>query len=201
MQIADSMSSGHSARAHPVRDGASEGWFHLDPQPRFAVDFQGRVQAVNAEGGRVLKKGLLATARGGLLKFGSPDSDAAFLRALRRLEGAEGGSTRLVLRRRDSEWFAATLHRATDQPLAILALRCDVAISKEALAAIADAFHLTRSEGEILQGLLDGGCAKAVAIDMTISEHTVRSHLRSIYAKLGVKGLSGAIRLSCHLMI
>jgi two-component system nitrate/nitrite response regulator NarL len=54
---------------------------------------------------------------------------------------------------------------------------------------------LTRREREIVQTMVRNSAAKqfAVAADLCMSEHTLRNHLTTIYAKLGVRG-----RLELH---
>lgn len=45
---------------------------------------------------------------------------------------------------------------------------------------------LSPRENQILDLLMDGGCAKTIARTLTISPGTVRNHIKSVYAKLDV---------------
>lgn len=176
-------------------------WFNLDPEPRFAVDFEGRALAANETARRAIDDGLIAVNSAGALRFGSTDSDEHFLAALRQIAQRGSGQLRMILRQRDGAWFAAQLHRAPGQSIAVLALRSDGQAAPAAMEALGAAFHLTRSEMQILRCLMESKCPKSVAIELEISEHTVRAHLRSLYAKMGVRGLANLIRLSCHLLL
>jgi DNA-binding CsgD family transcriptional regulator len=54
---------------------------------------------------------------------------------------------------------------------------------------------LTSREWAVLTRLLDGQRVAAIAADLYVSQSTVRNHLSSIYAKLGVPSQVGLIRL------
>lgn len=59
--------------------------------------------------------------------------------------------------------------------------------------------HLTRRQREVLELLAHGLSAKAIAVNLGISQHTVRNHIRAILAELGahsqVEALAAARRL------
>jgi len=55
--------------------------------------------------------------------------------------------------------------------------------------------QLTSREWTVLTRLLDGQRVSAIAADLFLSQSTVRNHLSSIYAKLGVDGQVDLIRL------
>ena len=54
---------------------------------------------------------------------------------------------------------------------------------------------LTSREWAVLTRLLDGQRVSAIAADLYVSQSTVRNHLSSIYAKLGVHRQVDLIRL------
>jgi len=54
------------------------------------------------------------------------------------------------------------------------------------LAGVAAQFHLTKREIEMLTYLRDGTPTRTIATDLFISEGTVRSHVSSLMAKLGI---------------
>lgn len=56
-----------------------------------------------------------------------------------------------------------------------------------------DLANLTETEVAILQGLTDGKSTGQVARDMGFSEETLKSHLRHIFRKLGVRDRTGAV--------
>ena len=53
---------------------------------------------------------------------------------------------------------------------------------------------LTAREKEVLQFMAKGLANKQIAVSLNISEHTVKFHLSSMYAKFGVSSRTEAIR-------
>jgi DNA-binding NarL/FixJ family response regulator len=62
-----------------------------------------------------------------------------------------------------------------------------------------EAEELTEREGEVLQLLAQGLANKQIALSLEISEHTVKFHVSSIYAKLGVTNRTEAVRRGARL--
>jgi DNA-binding NarL/FixJ family response regulator len=58
---------------------------------------------------------------------------------------------------------------------------------------------LTAREKEVLQLMAEGMANKQIALSLGISEHTVKFHLSSLYAKLNVAGRTEAIRIGLGL--
>ena len=54
--------------------------------------------------------------------------------------------------------------------------------------------HLTRRELEVLEVLAEGLSNRAIAARLAISEHTVKFHVSSIFAKLGDENRTDAVR-------
>jgi DNA-binding NarL/FixJ family response regulator len=59
--------------------------------------------------------------------------------------------------------------------------------------------QLTPRETEILEQLAQGLANKQIALDLDISEHTVKFHVSSIYAKLGATNRMEAVRMGLQL--
>lgn len=177
-------------------EAARDWWFDADPSALFLVDEDGRLVGANPAGERALNDGHLTASSTGMLKFGSAECDASFAAAVRAVAG-RGGHARAVLRQRRGGWFGAAFHGSRSEPLAIVTLKDELTPTPQAMAAMGSAFRLTSSELDVLHCLLIGQCPKTAAIDLNISEHTVRAHLRSIYAKMNARGLTSVIRLSC----
>jgi DNA-binding NarL/FixJ family response regulator len=59
--------------------------------------------------------------------------------------------------------------------------------------------ELTEREGEVLQLLAHGFQNKQIALELGISEHTVKFHVSAIYAKLGVTNRTEAVRRGARL--
>lgn len=180
-------------------DDSCDWWFSQDPAPLYLVDEDGRLLSANPAGETMLVDGQLAANGAGVLKFGSAECDAIFLSAVRAVAG-RGLRRRAVLRQRHGGWFGAGIHGAPAEPRVVVVLREELTPNPEAMAAIGDAFRLTASERDVLHSLLVGQCPKNAAIHLGISEHTVRAHLRGLYAKMNVRGLTGVIKLSCSFL-
>ncbi|MES2035385.1 MAG: helix-turn-helix transcriptional regulator [Pseudomonadota bacterium] len=153
----------------------------------------------NPAGEAVLRSAQIAASNTGMLKFGSAECDARFMGAVRQAMG-RGAYRRAVLRQRDGGWLAVEVHGARGDDVVLVGLKEELSPSAEALDAIGAAFQLTSSELAVLRCLLGGRCPKSAANDLSISEHTVRAHLRSIYSKMNVRGLNNTIRLACSFL-
>ncbi|WP_438348189.1 response regulator transcription factor [Paenibacillus sp. FA6] len=60
---------------------------------------------------------------------------------------------------------------------------------------------LTRREQEVLAALVEGMSNKEIAIDLGITEATVKTHVFNVYGKLGVKRRGQAIVRAKELML
>jgi len=58
---------------------------------------------------------------------------------------------------------------------------------------------LTAREKEVLQLMAQGLANKQIALSLSISEHTVKFHLSSLYAKLGISSRTEAVRRGIEL--
>lgn len=180
-------------------DVVGDWWFHRDTRALLLVSQQGQLITANIAAEMALREGLLAVTPTGALKFGSMECDNRFLRTVSQVAGSDK-KVLVILRQRHGSWFAADIHGVPGRKWAVLGLREELTATSQSMAAIAAAFQLTRSELDVLRCLLEGRCPKSAAIELHISEHTVRAHLRSIYAKMGTKGLTNTIRMACSFL-
>ncbi|MNP53229.1 Transcriptional regulatory protein ComA [compost metagenome] len=67
---------------------------------------------------------------------------------------------------------------------------------KDSISPQNEAARLTDKETLILQAVARGFKSKVIAIDMGISERTVKAHLTTIYNKLGVDSRSQAVAVA-----
>ena len=58
---------------------------------------------------------------------------------------------------------------------------------------------LTAREKEVIQLMAQGLANKQIALSLSISEHTVKFHLSSLYAKLGISSRTEAIKRGIEL--
>lgn len=66
---------------------------------------------------------------------------------------------------------------------------------KDTIAAIADEYRLTSQEGNVLELLAKGRNARSVSEEMSVSLNTAKSHMRTLYAKLGIHSQQELVRL------
>jgi len=80
-------------------------------------------------------------------------------------------------------------------PFAILTAKRPLAGSSGDLAFLRDAYGLTATEAEIAMLLRQGRTRSQIREVRGITQETLRSHLRALFAKLGVKRETEAIHL------
>jgi len=145
------------------------------------------------------------------------DIDVVILQGQESLDGIESllsSETQLGLLWINDDLKAAQALRSL--PLSAWGLLSSEASSEELIAAV-HAIHqglivaprvqladelieqLTPRETEVLELLAQGLANKQIALDLEISEHTVKFHVSSIYAKLGATNRMEAVRLGLQL--
>lgn len=145
-----------------------------------------RVVWTNNEAARLL--GLLSdiSLRDGVLQLQDQDEHQRFARALRQARAQvttciplRSGEGHLLLRARD---ISRSGRRLFGVRLALVGADTDAG-SYEGLEI---AYGLTRAEMRVLVALLGGQAAEQIGRELGIAIGTVRTHIRSIYAKVGV---------------
>lgn len=69
------------------------------------------------------------------------------------------------------------------------------------LGSIVKEFGITECEGLVLSGLAKAVCPKEISRSLGLSIHTIRSHQRSIYSKIGAKSSAEAQRFILSMCI
>lgn len=188
----------------PARNPASlthadcTAWFEHDAIARFVLDPQGCVLRANAKARAMIASGVLGA--GGAFICPSHRNRAEFdAMATRLLEGRQSYG-RLLFRAGDDAWCLLDLATAPDAAGRIFATarpaHCMGVEGMEPLRAI---FGLTRAELSVLAHLTQGEAPKDIGRKLDMSIHTVRAHLRAICMRMGVKGITGALRMSFQL--
>lgn len=173
--------------------------FGRDPTPRLVLDSDGVILAANMAASRLIETQVLS-APSGRLRFGSPESNAFLSKAIKRLAGGGDGEERVLVRDFDGAWRSAFIYTAADCEQVFVTLGpAAESLPSAGIEAVTEAFGLSRAEAQVFANVMAGDCPKDTARKLSLSEHTVRSHLRAIYGKLGVRGLTGAVRLSIRL--
>lgn len=173
-------------------------WFEISPRACFLVDVLGHLVSVNHEARRLLRSGSGVCVYGNTLSFRCEASQRIFLSALKSVCSGRHDRVRRLLRADDAEWrmiwVVGTSHPGN----------CFVTLSQsedhiDVAEQLGDAFSFSRAEAAVMERLLAGHTPKQAAAELGVSTNTVRTHLRSIYGKMNVRGMTAAIRLASRL--
>lgn len=183
------LANGHSAcREHPDPGGDERlDWFDRDPRACLITGLGCELLHANQTARNYLARGLIW--RDGQER----------LRLPRHGWNAKGGDLLAVPVRQPARalvlvgptlWLAVTVRRAGDR-LFVTAAQIDLGEDLD-LGTILRDLGMSEGEAPILQKLAQAACPKEISRALGLSIHTVRSHLRSIYAKLGVNSAAKA---------
>jgi len=111
-------------------------------------------------------------------------------------------SARFVLRSLDMVCRSYTIsaESATSSNL-ILTIQGDLTCTESKMESVARAFSLTCSEAKIAKMMVAGLKPKEIAYEVGISLNTVRSHLRTLYAKMQVRSYNDALTQVIRLLV
>ncbi|WEK56563.1 MAG: helix-turn-helix transcriptional regulator [Candidatus Brevundimonas phytovorans] len=162
---------------------------------RFVLDLSGQVLTSNSAARALAVCGMLGS--GGVFICSTHRSRAELDLLLRRMADGQVRAGRILFRAGDDAWCILDLNTAIETPGRVFAtVRPVKPIEEEKVAAVGCVFGLTRVEKSVLVLLANGEAPKEISRKLDVSIHTVRSHLRSICMRMGVKGINGALRLS-----
>lgn len=183
----------------PKEDRAA--FFELHFHPLLIVDRQGRVLDANTAARADIHEGRIGLFSDGLLRLGARDCARRFQAALAETAKDTAHWHRLVVRMSDGEWRLARIRALPDvDHVALVEIQPSAADQDADISPLAHAFALTGAETAVLSNLLDAQAPKEIARALGISSHTVRAHMRAIYAKLGVRARSGMMRTALRLV-
>ena len=167
------------------------------------LDAQGRIESYNPQALRLMRRGadeLLGAAAVTVLDLrdqdGRPVSGASLGEALTAARDGESGVWRSIVRGDGQRRLVRIKLASFEAPRErgggnILILKetgggADGAVPAPTLQQARSAAGLTAREGDVLDGLAAGGDVPTIARQLGISVHSVRGHVKSITAKLGV---------------
>ena len=156
----------------------------------------GRLVYANAAGRALLDAGILLVVRGGIVEPWDR-TEAAALRKI--VEGGGSGTVRLV-RRDGGHALASALPLGSGRRRSGGGGRMAIFVQDDAAApnaaeAIGHLYRLTGGELRVLLGLVSGETPKSIAQRYGIAPSTVRSHLKSLFAKTGTNRQKDLVKL------
>lgn len=190
--------SGVCGSPTPLPRADCTAWFEHDIIARFVLDTQGCVIHANAKARAMIAAGVLGA--GGAFICPSHRNRGDFDALANRLLQGRQSHGRLLFRSGDDAWCLLDLATAPDAIDRIFATaRPAHCMGVEVMEPLRAIFGLTRAELLVLSHLTQGEAPKDIGRKMDMSIHTVRAHLRAICMRMGVKGITGALRLSFQL--
>jgi len=180
------------------------------PQPIFL--FQPNLELIesNLQGEKAIEKHWVGL-RGNKLHFNCRKNNAHVNRVIEQLcvdiecESETQNfnhSERFVLRNIDMVYRAYTLSRESRySDNLILSIQGDITYSERKIKTLARAFGLSSSETRIVNMMVAGKKPKEIAYEAGISLNTVRTHLRTLYAKMQVRDYNEALTQAVRLLV
>lgn len=178
------------------------GPFYSFPQPVYLLDEDLRLVEKNIEGQYGIDRHLIGVI-GGRVHFNSP-KNTHYVKQIMGLmmKSSDRLAERFVLRCVDGIYRAYTLtrHNTIDADF-FLTIQDDLVNDEKRIASLSRAFSLTPSETKVLSFMVMGNKPKEIAYEMTVSLCTVRSHLRTLYAKMNVRNYNDALKEAIRLLV
>lgn len=120
-----------------------------------------------------------------------PKPKQADLLALRRLVDGEGGGSPELPVEISVDLLTDGLMEA---PQVLLTVRAKWAVAERRRRILVDRYRMTAAEVRLAELLMDGLTPTAAAEKLEISIHTVRTYLKRLYTKVGVRAQAGLVR-------
>ena len=167
-----------------------------DQRARFLLTTEHELYIANAKAREMIEAGQISFDARGHLRFVSPRAQLSVNEVLLAANKTVNRYHYKIIRVMDSEWCCIQA-RMLECPTPYIELSiqhaCDTTVND--LTPLTEAFGLTLTEGKVLRGITQARCPKAIAIDNEISVHTVRAHIRSIFAKMGTHSAATTLSL------
>ena len=184
-----------------VKHGALVAFQHF-PQPIFLLNSEMELVETNVEGSLAIEKHWVGVI-GNKLHFNNHQNTANIKSLVNEMVGGPARVERLVFQSIDMVFRAYTLvHEPTAEiPFLLYIHADDEASSKSRMESLSNAFALTESESKVLMHMVEGLKPKEIAYKAGISLATVRSHLRTLYAKMNVRSANDALKQAMRLLM
>jgi DNA-binding CsgD family transcriptional regulator len=175
-------------------------WFEQDPVPRFVLDAGGRIIKGNAQARDLLGSGVIGA--GGLLLCAAHRDRPRLDAVLKRVSQGWQSTGRVLIRGQDDSWcLIEMLGAEAFNGLVVATMRRTADLTPDKIEPLKAVFGLTPVETQVLMRIVVGDAPKEVGRKLSMSIFTVRTHLRTIFMKMGVRGITGTLRLTLQLAL
>ena len=185
-----------------LKSGGLEAFQHF-PQPLFLLNREMELIETNIEGSLAIEKHWIGIT-GKKIHFNNKKNTAYVKQLMEIMLDGVAGVERLILPSIDMVYRAYTLsYEPTSEAEFLLYIQHDDVVGSDDshMAALTKAFSLTKSETKVLTYMVEGLKPKEIAYEANISLATVRSHLRTLYAKMNVRSFNDALKEAIRLLI
>lgn len=173
------------------------------PLPLFFVNRDMELIETNIEGSLAIEKHLLGLV-GDKIHFNNNKNTAYVTELMKTMLGGNASTERFILPSIDMVYRAYTLSyepTCIESEFLLYIQDYDAMGSFNRMEALVRAFSLTKSEANVLAQMVEGLKPKEIAYEANISLATVRSHLRTLYAKMNVRSYNDALKEAIRLLI
>jgi DNA-binding CsgD family transcriptional regulator len=176
-----------SATPHPqsALGQAALAWLNIDRSARLIIDRDHKVRWRNHSADALLDGETGVELRGGALATTDPANQTALRDLVKRSE--TGPRSLCLVRPEMDDWLLIDcVGMDWGEALFCLCLTIAGSAHRHCYRHLDEAFQLTPAEHRVLQDLLAGNEAEMLSAQHDVSIETTRSHIKSIYAKVGV---------------
>jgi len=200
---------GHIIAGHDAEKAALASALSRVASAVFLVDAVGRIAFANERAVQMTEDGKMLRSEQGILAAVAPDANQVLREAFaaaRNGDAAVGGdAVAISLTASTSErWLAHVLPLtsgvrrqagAAHSAVAAVFVRKAGLDSRSPLEALAKIYKLTATEVRVLQGVVEIGGTRQIAEALGVAETTAKTHLQSLYAKIGVNRQVDLVKL------
>lgn len=191
-----------SARDAPVTEAELSRLVADSPLAIFLVDAQARIRYRNRRAEQLLAQGGVVQCVSGKLVLNAPGAPrlCEILAGFAGQPPNEAAQTRIALKGANGTLWLVRIGAKPccaphDKGTVAIVLSEAVIDLESAAAAVSDVYALTQAERRALPALLKLGRARQVAHAFGVSVTTIRTHLKSIYAKTATKRRNDLFKL------
>lgn len=177
--------------------------FKYFPQPIFLIDHEMNVLEKNKQGRLAVENNWVGIVRN-QLNFNSKENNSYVRKTIAHLDSAKsaGLSEKFALRSLDMVCRSFTVSSLSPMSSELLlTIQGDLSCTNQKMQSISRVFSLTTSETNIVKMMVTGLKPKEIAYEAGISLNTVRSHLRTLYAKMQVRSYNDALTQAIRLLV